>query len=341
MGWQMSCLEFAMQWRRWIQRAQELGLTTPDPLALVQVGNRVTEALGRHGGAQVSLRMATARQDLAVDQCPTMESIMEYAEYTQAEAEDLALMAGSSKAPTACGNVNASTTGGTAPKVAAFNTMNSTEEKPKAPCKFWGSAQGCRRGDQCTYGHSWDGINKQNRCFVCSGEGHMSRECPTRRERDQKDSKKVAKVKNPSPTKESPANDIEAPDRSKEEIATTTTSQQSSGSLKSTQASRSRDGEKVGGGGEASTGSAEPAAALIAEATSLLKSLRALKACRLKQVCRIQPGTEQEGEVALLDGGATHPLRMAEEGEKGHLIPVQVELAHGSTTLFRVVFGCG
>ena len=144
------------------------------------------------------------------------------------------------KAPTACGNVNTSTAGGTAPKVAAFNSMNSTEEKPKAPCKFWGSTQGCRRGDQCTYGHAWDGINKQNRCFVCSGEGHMSRECPTRRERDQKDSKKVAKVKNPSPTKESPANDTEASDRSKEETATTTTSQQSSGSLKSTQASRSR-----------------------------------------------------------------------------------------------------
>ena len=34
------------QWRRWIQRAQELGLATPDPLVLVQVLNRVTEALG-------------------------------------------------------------------------------------------------------------------------------------------------------------------------------------------------------------------------------------------------------------------------------------------------------
>ena len=245
------------QWRRWIQRAQELGLTTPDPLVLVQVLNRVTEALGRHGGAQVSFRMATARQELAVDQCPTMESIMEYAEYVQAEAEDLALMTGSSKTPAAGANVNMSTAGGTAPKAAAFNTTSSTEEKPKASCKFWGSAQGCRRGDQCTYGHSWEGINKQNRCFVCSGEGHMSRECPTRRE--------------------------------------------------------------LG----------------IAEATSLLKSLRTLKACRLKQICRIQPGGEHEGEVALLDGGATHPLRMAEVGEKDHLIPVQVELAHGSTTLYR------
>ena len=55
----------------------------------VQVLNRVTEALGRQGGAQVSFRMAAARQDLAVDQCPTMESIMEYAEYVQAQAGDL------------------------------------------------------------------------------------------------------------------------------------------------------------------------------------------------------------------------------------------------------------
>ena len=59
-------LSGSRQWRRWIQRARELGLATPDPLVLVQVLNRVTEALGRQGGAQVSFRMAAARQDLAV-----------------------------------------------------------------------------------------------------------------------------------------------------------------------------------------------------------------------------------------------------------------------------------
>ena len=40
-------------------------------------------------------------------------------------------------------------------------------------------------------------------------------------------------------------------------------------------------------------------------------------------------------EVALLDGATTHPLRMAAESERGQLIPVQVELAHSTTTLFR------
>ena len=325
------------QWRRWIQRAQELNLATPDPLVLVQVLNRVTEALGRQGGAQVSFRMAAARQDLAVDQCPTMESIMEYAEYVQAEAEDLALVVGSSKGNTTGLSINtASVTGGNVPKVAAFNSAGATEEKPKTPCRFWGSTQGCRRGDQCTYGHSWESINKQNRCYVCSGEGHMSRECPTRKDKDQKDPKKVAKVKNTSLNKESPVKGTEDSDASKgSDAATTTTSQPSPASLKSSQASGSRDGEKEGGGGGASTGSTEATTALLVEATGLLKSLRALKACRLKQVCPIQPGSGAEQEVALLDGGATHPLRTAEPGEREHLIPVQVELAHGSTTLYR------
>ena len=179
-------------------------------------------------------------------------------------------------------------------------------------------------------------MNKQNRCYVCSGEGHTSKECPTRKEQDQKDPKKMAKMKNASSNKDSPVKGTEDPDTSKgSEAATTTTSQPSPGSLKSSQASGSREGEKEGGGGGALTGSTEATTALIAEATGLLKSLRTLKACRLKQVCQVQPGLGTEREVALLDGGATHPLRTAEPGERAHLIPVQVELAHGSTTLYR------
>ncbi|CAK8998127.1 unnamed protein product, partial [Durusdinium trenchii] len=40
--------------------------------------------------------------------------------------------------------------------------------------------------------------------------------------------------------------------------------------------------------------------------------------------------------VALLDGGATNGLRRARPHEMNRLVPVTVELASGSTTLFRV-----
>ena len=42
------------------------------------------------------------------------------------------------------------------------------------------------------------------------------------------------------------------------------------------------------------------------------------------------------GEFALLDGGATNALRKARPEEMQKLVPTTVELAHGTTTLYRV-----
>ena len=85
--------------------------------------------------------------------------------------------------------------------------------------------------------------------------------------------------------------------------------------------------------GRSAQGAGESAATLINEATVLLKTLRSVKAVKVKQV-NYEPDCEQR-PVALLDGGATHGLRMAEPWERGALEPVQVELASGSTWLYR------
>lgn len=75
-------------------------------------------------------------------------------------------------------------------------------------------------------------------------------------------------------------------------------------------------------------------AELLSEATSLLKTLRSMKMLRLKD---LKPQmTQQGGAVGLLDGGATNGLREARPREVPWLLPVKVELASGSTTLFRV-----
>ena len=72
---------------------------------------------------------------------------------------------------------------------------------------------------------------------------------------------------------------------------------------------------------------------LMREATSLLKSIRSLKAVRMKSVGEGIYGGP--GEYALLDGGATHGLRQARPEEEPDLIATKVELACGSTTLFK------
>ena len=71
----------------------------------------------------------------------------------------------------------------------------------------------------------------------------------------------------------------------------------------------------------------------LPEATVLLKTLRSMKSVKVKQVNYEPRGAHQA--VALLDGGATHGLRTAEAWERGELEPVQVELASGSTWLYR------
>lgn len=83
------------------------------------------------------------------------------------------------------------------------------------------------------------------------------------------------------------------------------------------------------------------AAALVGEMTTLMNFLRSLKAI---QIMYIESGgvvdsDGREGGVALLDGGATHALRQGRKDELEDAEPVQVELAHGSTVLYRKT-GC-
>ena len=78
----------------------------------------------------------------------------------------------------------------------------------------------------------------------------------------------------------------------------------------------------------------EAAAELLTEATSLLKTLRSVKVLRMKELKRKLD--TRGGALGLLDGGATNGLREALPHEIPRLEPVRVELASGSTTLYKV-----
>ena len=78
----------------------------------------------------------------------------------------------------------------------------------------------------------------------------------------------------------------------------------------------------------------DPTNEILKEAAGLLKSLRGIKAVKLKSVDEGRFG--DPGQYALLDGGATNGLRMARAEEIPHMEPTTVELAHGTTTLYRM-----
>ena len=316
-------------WRRWVARALELKVAVPDPLILMQVLSKMSETLGKLGGAQVTYRLAAVRQELQVDQRPNLPAVQEYAEFLQAEAEDLSLMAGASKVSSsaAATSMQSSANGATAvPAVKAVALANGggSDEKAKPQCRYWGTSAGCRRGDSCTYSHSWEGLSKDGRCYGCSGEGHMKKDCPYR----QKDggaqkNPKVSKVKTSSKEKESP-------EKTKGESAVGKSEEPTpSPTPLRTSTSVVEDVKSDGGSGKPQS---DPTATFMNEAAVLLKSLRSLKAVKLKQVSM---NPDDSRRVALLDGGATHGLRTAEPGERHELEPVQVELAAGSTWLYR------
>ena len=68
-------------WRRWVARALELKGAIPDPLILMQVLGKMSDAVGKLGGAQVSYRLASVRQELQVDQRPLLLAVQEYSEF--------------------------------------------------------------------------------------------------------------------------------------------------------------------------------------------------------------------------------------------------------------------
>ena len=314
-------------WRRNISRANELQVTLPDTLVIVGVLTKWAEHISRLGGAQTAFRVAMLRQDLQLDNRPGVDQVMYFAEALQAEIEQVAL----SRPSTTLSSTSSSSDvkKKEVPKTASLRTggegsatTGATGEKPK--CKFWGSSVGCKRGDKCTYQHSWEGLQRSGRCYFCSGEGHMKPNCPYKpQDRDGDQKGKISKV-NASTTKAAPGGKKQTPGKEAQVVPPPPMSSSSTGSTEEKPVSKGVEEIPV-----------VPSTPVI-DVAGLMKSLQSLKAVQLRF---LDAGGLDEPpvdcKVALLDGGATHALRQGSAAELREAQPVAVELAHGRTTLYR------
>ena len=322
-------------WRRWLARAHELNLVLPDSMVLAGVLAKFSDALAKCGNVQLGFRLSTARQELGIDHRPTRETVTEMAEYLQAEAEELALTLG--VRPTAQPNAQ---TSATIPAVKAFSYNQGGADQgesdrprnPKAPCKFWKSDDGCRKGVECTYLH--DTAEMKGKCYGCGSIHHVKRECPVRKSQDPKTQDPSSKaVKKMQKTRAEKGEKSEKGTKPTSSTSSTATTEKGEGKTEVKVESQAgpRDPPEVTQGTPVSATDE-----ILREAADLLKSLklRSVKAIRLKSVAEGVYGAP--GEFALLDGGATNALRKARAEEMDYLIPTTVELAHGTTTLYRV-----
>ena len=81
------------KWRRWLQRASELGLRMPDPSLLLKALERLTPTLG----SSAAFRAQTFRSQVLIEQAPTEEKVWQLSELLLAEAEEALLLEPSEK----------------------------------------------------------------------------------------------------------------------------------------------------------------------------------------------------------------------------------------------------
>eukprot|EP00913_Durusdinium_trenchii_P002203 g2035.t1 len=311
-GTVQELLETLRGWRRSLRRAQELDITTPDATLLLGAVDRMSAPVVKASG-QAAFRVSSTRATLGVDVTPTLASVLGFADSLLAEAETLAF--GETPpveevvkpTPTVKVKAMATTLEEKIDKNSTYKGKNDVAEKV---CRFWGSEEGCRRGQECKFKHDWTGIEKKGRCFGCSAQGHAKKDCPVMKPKGSTPEKPVVKVvkeKNAQPTRAETAEPV-------------------------VKIGGSEAGESVAPNeGDRGAGTAGDVKDLLNEATTLLKSLR--PATSIKTI-RLSSLEVREGGRALLDGGATHCLRRAvSEEEWSRAQEVSVELAAGSTVL--------
>ena len=184
-------------WERWLRRAKDIGVTTPDATVLARaLSNIMKGVLENHPDA--AFRTSLVKNELKLDTKPTNASVVAFHRHLLAEAEALSTgtKARSSTSTTAPTDTSRATPPEKQPRLKELKTGVSAEttQVPKAkaaptstsagspkPCRWFAkSDSGCRKGAECTFEHSWGDVAKTGRCLLCSAVGHVKKDCPTR-----------------------------------------------------------------------------------------------------------------------------------------------------------------
>ena len=317
------------KWMRWRRRAMELQVSEPDPFLLLKgLGRIVRRPL--EANRELNFRISLARSMLQVDSTPTKDTVGKFSTHLLAEMEQIAHLEGSKKSTSKDTQKQAQPE----VKVRKIEEGGKGEGKSgkgeRAPCKFFITTEGCRKGKGCRWAHNLD---DQKRCWNCGSTQHYAPACDRPREPNKegspeksgkpwegKDMKPTAKVvKKEEATK-------------KEEVA--------------------KEGSNEGDSSEAMKG-------LLEEANKMLKALqqgkneedegkevrlqklqKQLDELKTLKVFRISKIHTKEGDYGLLDSGATHALRGRQPGESlKDLTEVRVTLACGRDATLKMTRG--
>ena len=351
------------QWERLLLRADNLSIAKPDPSLLVTGLNALVGDVWAKD-RDVAFRTQLVKSRLGVDVSPTWESALQLHQHLRAEAENMAHALPTTTTKPAAGDgqrdpklrplqpdqsqgttnlAKASSTTPPATSTASATTGGTGEKK----CKWFPEPQGCRRGANCKFVHSFEGISKKNRCYTCGAEGHQSSSCPTKTEGSDSGPKPKGKAKaksapgTPSWREEGRTGNPAARSMTTEPepqptppISPTTTGEAASsagtGEMKEVLRDAAQALKSLMSSGSTATSSSSTLEGLQRQLDELkLKALSVKnEAVELKRARRTPLDVRVE-EGVLSDSGATHILRQPRDGaEMASATRVSVTLAN-------------
>ena len=168
-----DCLAVLRSWPRWVRRCRQVGMVTPDPTVLAASLTRISAPFILQS-PDAGFRTQLLRTTLRLEASPTAEAVESYHSHLLAEIEMI---------------VSSTTVGKAKPMLQAVEGQSSTSPtsspsrgaKGEALCKYFVKSSGCRRGPKCPFSHDMSQMPKDpksRKCLTCGSEEHRKRECP-------------------------------------------------------------------------------------------------------------------------------------------------------------------
>ncbi|CAE7605479.1 GIP [Symbiodinium sp. CCMP2592] len=306
------------RWRRYLQRAEEMGVAVPDASILLRSVELIV-ARTLEANPDIRFRLSLVKNELQLQSRPTQDSVIRYHSHALAELQQAA------PARTRPTSTTSTTSQAEALKLKAVTTSGGTGDtaspggsptrKPgnKTPCKFFQTDAGCKRGSSCKFDHVFDSKEAKRSRML----GVWSYNSPKDRLQIVLWPRRMGKVE-----RERGQIVEKALLESIQQLGSATSTASTTLEPTATEATRTQDVQ-----------------ALLQEANAMLSKLTKLAAMKVKpdlneiqvHMERVESEDERRAALlALLDTGASHSFRPTlNKEEADEALPVRVELAGG------------
>ena len=302
-------------------------MSEPDPFLLLKgLGRIVKKPL--EANRELNFRVSLARSTLQVDSTPTRETVGKFATHLLAEMEQIAHLDGSRKS-TSKDTQKTAQPEVKIKKIEEGKGEGKSGKGERAPCRFFISEEGCKKGKECAWQHTLD---DKKRCWNCGSTQHFAPSCNRPKEATGDKTAKGGEGKGWSSRpmtkaarkEDSPKKEEQSVKEETQEEATASTEtmkgllEEANKMLKSMAMKNQEDEEKSKD-------------VKLQAMQAQLDELKKMKVLRLSRIAK------EETKYGLLDSGATHAMRGKKKGEKTEAYEkVKVTLADGHQVDMRM-----